>query len=60
MSVGTIDRFYSLEEGGSFTILTLVTLWSLEALGLVVVADTFYLLTGKSSYNSDVLVPMAT
>ena len=41
MSVGTIDRFYSLEEGGSLTVLTLVTLWPLEALGLVVVADTF-------------------
>ena len=43
MSVVMVDNLCTLEDGGSSTILTLVALWSLEAVGLVVVADTFWL-----------------
>ena len=41
MSVDMIDNLSTLEDGGRSTILTLVALWSLEAVGLVVVAETF-------------------
>ena len=39
--IDIIDNLCTMKEEGSSFILTLVTLWPLEGLGLVVVTDTF-------------------